>query len=76
MENSTTVIKERTPIRSIGLDEVWARMDELVFVDARSATALSRNPQQIPGAVHISSKELENGTLPLPRKRTIVTYCT
>ena len=51
-------------------------MDELVFVDARSATALSRNPQQIPGAVRISAKEVSNGTPQLLRKGTIVTYCT
>ncbi len=69
-------IKERTPVRRIGLDEVRRRMEELVFVDARSATALSRNPQQIPGAVHISAKEVGDGALPLPRKCTIVTYCT
>ncbi len=71
MASKTTV-----PIRRIGLDELRTRMEELVFVDARSAVALSRNPQQVPEAVHISAKEVENGALQLPRKSTIVTYCT
>ncbi len=65
-----------TQIRRIGLGEVQARMRDLVFVDARSATALSRNPLQVPGAIHVSKKEVESAVKRLPRNRTLVTYCT
>lgn len=51
-------------------------MKELVFVDARSATALTRNPQQVTGAIHVPMKNLEAGAKELPRGRTLVTYCT
>ncbi len=40
----------KAPVRRISIDEVQKRMKELVFVDARSATALARIPQQVPGA--------------------------
>ncbi len=63
-------------VSRISLDEVKKRIDEVVFVDARSATALSRNPLQIPGAIHLPAKELPKGLDRLPRKRTLVTYCT
>jgi len=66
----------KTPIRRISLDEVRQRMKQLVFVDARSATALARNPQHVPGAVHVTAKNLDEGLKQLPRNRTLVTYCT
>ena len=63
-------------VTRMSLDEVRHRMNELVFVDARSATALSRNPWQIPGAIHVPVKQLESAIESLPRKRTLITYCT
>lgn len=66
----------KTPIRRISIDEVRQRMKQLVFVDARSATALTRNPQQVPGAVHVPAKNLDEGLKQLPPNRTLVTYCT
>ena len=63
-------------VTRMSLDEVRHRMNELVFVDARSATALSRNPWQIPGAIHVPVKQLETAIKSLPRKRTLITYCT
>ena len=63
-------------VTRMSLDEVRHRMNELVFVDARSATALSRNPWQIPGAIHVPVKQLETAIKLLPRKRTLITYCT
>ncbi len=69
-------MKTATQVRRIGLDEAQARMKDLVFVDARSATALARNPLQVPGAIHLSVKQLEKGFKHLPRNRTLVTYCT
>lgn len=63
-------------VHRLSLDEVRKRRKELVFVDARSATALARNPAQIPGAVHIPLKELDKGAKVLQRGGAIVTYCT
>jgi rhodanese-related sulfurtransferase len=65
-----------TQIRRISIDEVRSRIKDVVFVDARSATALSRNPLQVPGAVHVPAKEVKKGLTRLPRNRTLVTYCT
>ena len=70
----STTSKEK--LSRISLDDVRKRMDEVVFVDARSATALSHNPVQVPGAIHLPVKELPEGTKRLPRNRPIVTYCT
>ena len=63
-------------VTRMSIEEVRRRMNELVFVDARSVTALKRNPLQIPGAVHVPVKQFETAINPLPRKRTLVTYCT
>ncbi len=68
--------KIKTPIRRISIDEVRQRMKKLVFVDARSATALARNPFQVPGAIHVPAKTLDESLRQLPRDRTLVTYCT
>ncbi len=69
-------IQSRTPVRRISIEEVKQRGEDVVFVDARSATALARNPLQVRGAMHVPFKELEKGARRLPRKRTLVTYCT
>ncbi len=66
----------RTKIPRISLDDVKRRMNEIVFVDARSATALSRNPLQVPGAIHAPIKDIDKSVKSVPPKRTIVTYCT
>lgn len=66
----------KSSVRRISLDQVREKMKELVFVDARSATALTRNPQQVTGAIHVPMKNLEAGAKELPRGRTLVTYCT
>ncbi len=66
----------RAKISRISIEDVKKRIDEVVFVDARSATALSRNPVQVPGAIHVPAKEVGNALKRLPRHRTLVTYCT
>lgn len=66
----------KAKISRISIEDVRKRMDEVVFVDSRSATALSRNPLQVPGAIHVPAKEVENALKRLPRNRTLVTYCT
>lgn len=65
-----------TRIERISIEDVQNRMKELVFIDARSATALSRNPLQVPGAIHLPVKELKSGLKHMPENRTLVTYCT
>ena len=69
-------VQTPSQVTRMSIDEIRRRMSELVFVDARSATALSRNPWQIPGAIHVPVKQLEAAIKSLPRKRTLVTYCT
>lgn len=68
--------RPRTKIPRISIEDVKKRMNEIVFVDARSATALSRNPLQVPGAIHAPVKDMDKAVKSLSRKQTIVTYCT
>lgn len=63
-------------IQRISVDEARRRKNNLVFVDCRSATALTRNPSQVRGALHAPEKDLRTALKRLPRKRTLVTYCT
>ena len=69
-------VQTPSQVTRISIDGARHRMNELVFVDARSTTALSRNPWQIPGAIHVPVKQLETAIKLLPRKRTLITYCT
>ena len=66
----------KTQISRIKIEEAARKMKELVFVDARSATALKRIPQEIPGAIHVPIKQLEENLAKLPHNRTLITYCT
>ncbi len=70
----STEVKQK--VSRISIEDARKRMGDVVFVDARSATALSRNPLQVSGAIHLPAKELANGLKRLPRNRTLVTYCT
>ena len=63
-------------IRRISVDKARQQMKQLVFVDVRSATAMERNPLQVPGAIHVPIKELDERLDGLPRDRVLVTYCT
>ena len=65
-----------TKIPRISIDDGAKRMKEVVFVDARSATARSRNPLRVPGAIHVPIKDIGEAVKNVPPKRTIVTYCT
>lgn len=66
----------KAKISRISIEDVKKRMNEVVFVDTRSAAALSRNPMQVPGAIHVPANEVGNALERLPRNRTLVTYCT
>jgi len=69
-------VRTKFQVKRLPVDEVRERMKEFVFVDARSATALARNPVQVPGAIHVPIKKLEEASKQLPQHRTLVTYCT
>ncbi len=71
------MLKEsKQKINRISIDDAKKRMKEVVFVDARGSAAMSRNPLQLPNAIHLAPKELGNGLSRVSRKQTIVTYCT
>ncbi len=66
----------KTQISRIKIGEAARRMKELVFVDARSTTALKKVPREIPGAIHVPIKHLEENLRMLPHDRALITYCT
>lgn len=66
----------RTQVSRIKVDEARRRMKELVFVDARSASAINKIPREIPGAIHVPIKQLEENLPKLPYDRTLIIYCT
>ncbi len=66
----------QTKIQRISLEDARKRMKDIIFVDARSATALSRNPLQVRNAVHVPANNASREPIRLPHDRTIVTYCT
>jgi rhodanese-related sulfurtransferase len=68
--------KSPLKIERVSIDDAVQRMHDAVFVDARSGTALSRNPLQVRGAIHVPVKEVEQRLRQLPRDRTLITYCT
>jgi rhodanese-related sulfurtransferase len=69
-------MRNANQISRIGIEEVKRRRDDLVFVDARSATSLAKDPSEVPGAIHAPLKELDNRIRLLPHDRTLVTYCS
>ncbi len=68
--------KSQLKIERVSIDDALQTMPDAVFVDARSTTALSRNPLQVRGAIHVSVKEVEQRLRQLPRDRILITYCT
>ncbi len=63
----------------IDVDELYKLMGAgraPLIVDVRSPTALTLNPQRIPGALHVPLHEVEQHLRDLPRDREIVAYCT
>jgi len=68
--------QHKTSVRRISLEDAKHQMEDVVFVDVRSTTALKRNPEQVPSAIHVPLKEFDERAKCLPRDRTLVTYCT
>jgi membrane protein DedA with SNARE-associated domain len=66
-------------ISRITVDELKGKIDsgeELVIVDLRHSVDFEADPETIPGAFRMDSKELEEKDDRLPRDREIILYCT
>jgi membrane protein DedA with SNARE-associated domain len=66
-------------ISRITVDELKEKLDareELVIVDLRHSVDFEADPETIPGAFRMDSKELEEKDDPLPRDHEIILYCT
>jgi membrane protein DedA with SNARE-associated domain len=66
-------------ISRITVDELKEKIDageELVIVDLRHSVDFEADPETIPGAFRMDSKELEEKNDRLPRDREIILYCT
>ena len=68
--------QQKQRVRRVSVEDAKQLMEDVVFVDIRSATARKRNPEQVPDAIHVPLKELDKQAKRLPRNRTLVTYCT
>lgn len=69
----------RLRIARITPEELKTRMDageNLVLVDLRHSIDFEAEPVRIPGALHLSTEELEARHREIPRDREIVLYCT
>jgi membrane protein DedA with SNARE-associated domain len=66
-------------IARITVDELKDKIDageELVIVDLRHSMDFEAEPETIPGAFRMDSKELEEKSGQLPRDREVILYCT
>ena len=66
-------------ISRITVDELKQKIDareELVIVDLRHSVDFEADPETIPGAFRMDSKELEEKDDRLPRDREVILYCT
>ena len=53
-------------IKRISIEDAKKQFNELVFVDARSATSLARNRMQIPGVIPLPLKAIDQNLKRLP----------
>ena len=66
-------------IARITVEELKSKIDsgeELVIVDLRHSMDFEADPETIPGAFRMDSKELEEKNDRLPRDREVILYCT
>jgi len=66
-------------ISRITVDELKQKIDareELVIVDLRHSVDFEADPETIPGAFRMDSKDLEEKNDRLPRDREVILYCT
>ena len=66
-------------IARIDPEELKRRIDageDLVIVDLRHSVDFEADPRTIPGAIHLTTEELEKRHDEIPREREIVLFCT
>ncbi len=66
-------------ISRITVDELKDKLDsgeELVIIDLRHSMDFEADPETIPGAFRMDSRELEEENDRLPRDREVILYCT
>lgn len=66
-------------ISRITVDELKEKLDageDLVIVDLRHSVDFEADPETIPGAFRMDSRELEEKNDRLPRDREVILYCT
>lgn len=66
-------------ISRITVDELKGKIDsgeEVTIVDLRHSLDFEADPETIPGALHLDSKELSEAKPPWPPEREIILYCT
>jgi len=66
-------------VARITVEELKEKIDsgeELVIVDLRHSYDFEADPETIPGAVRMDSKEIEGRAEQLPRDRELILYCT
>lgn len=63
-------------ITSAQLKQKLDNNEEVVIVDLRHTVDFETNPHTIPGAIRMTSDELEQRNHELPRDRDIILYCT
>ena len=69
----------RIRIARITVEELKAKLDageDMVVVDVRHPVDFQAEPTIIPGALHLTTEEMEARHLEIPRDREIVLYCT
>jgi membrane protein DedA with SNARE-associated domain len=69
----------RIRIARITPEELKAKLEageDLMLVDVRHRIDFDAEPSIIPGALHLTTEELEARHLEIPREREIVLYCT
>jgi rhodanese-related sulfurtransferase len=60
-------------------EELKAMLDtggDVMVVDVRDRLDFQTEPSIIPGALHLTTEELEARHLEIPRERDIILYCT
>jgi membrane protein DedA with SNARE-associated domain len=66
-------------VSRISVDELKQKLDageNLSIVDLRHSLDFEADPETIPGAIHLDSKELTEKQNPLPLDREVILYCT
>jgi membrane protein DedA with SNARE-associated domain len=66
-------------ISRITVDELKQMIDageEVTIVDLRHSLDFEADPETIPGALHIDSKQLSDAKPPWPPEREVILYCT